>query len=150
MEKTLDTTTTAIFALIASLFAFLGLNQVQFIILIVLMSLDIITGIAKAYRVDRTSVRSDAFKLGTFSKFFYLCVPFVVALVAKGTMVDSIGVWLASFAVTILILSEGYSILGNIYSFKTGKVVHEVDGVSYLLIFIRKMIKKLLEEKIDG
>jgi phage-related holin len=149
MDKNIDVGVTSFMAIIAGVFAFLGLSAVQFLILIILMSLDMITGIAKSYRIDKKSITSNAMKIGLFSKLFYIIVPIVLALAAKGINLEGYGLWFASFAVTILILAEAYSILGNIYSFKTGKEAAEVDGVSYLLLFIRKLIIKLIDGKVE-
>jgi hypothetical protein len=149
MEKSIDIGLTSVMALISAVFAFLGLSSIQFIILIILMSLDMVTGIAKVYRVNRTSVKSSVLKIGLFSKMFYLFVPIVLALAAKGINIDNIGMWFASFCITILISSETYSILGIIYSFKTGKETHKIEGASYILIFIRKLIKKMVEKEIQ-
>jgi hypothetical protein len=147
MNEKLDIELTSVMAVIAWIFAFLEISLMQVIILFTLMCFDILTGIAKVYRLDKNTFSFSELKIGFYSKLFYLLVPIILALASKGTSFDNIGQWLSNFALSILILSEAYSVLGNIYSFKTKKTVKDIDGVSYLLLFIRRLIKKIIEDK---
>ncbi|MDR1461442.1 MAG: phage holin family protein [Campylobacteraceae bacterium] len=146
MEKAqVDVGLSVITAGIASIFAFLGLNEIQFIILASLMGIDMLTGIAKAYRLNKRNITSHRMGLGCISKLLYLLVPLIIALAMKGLDVK-FGEWLIAFTINALILTETYSNIANIYTFRTGKSVHEIDATSYIL----KAIKNQLDRLLDG
>ncbi|MDR2099268.1 MAG: phage holin family protein [Campylobacteraceae bacterium] len=145
MEKVqIDTPVSVFISALSALFAFLGLNPVQFTILAALMCFDMVTGIAKAYRLERNGVSSYRLRIGVISKILYLCVPVILALTVRGINFE-FGSWLISFSVNALILAEAYSILGNIYTFKTQRKVKEIDAVSYILRAIKNQLDRLLE-----
>jgi hypothetical protein len=127
----------------SALFAFLGLNPIQFTILAALMCFDLFTGIAKAYRLE-SNISSYKLRIGVISKILYLCVPIILALTVRGINA-SFGSYLISFSVNALILAEAYSILGNIYTFKTKHKMQEVDAISYILRAIKRQLDRLLE-----
>jgi phage-related holin len=143
MEKQIDVTLSLITAWIASIFAFLGLNEIQFIILAALMAIDMLTGIAKSYKVSKHSVSSHRMGMGVISKLLYLLVPIIIALAMKGLGIKELGEWLVAFSINALILTETYSNIGNIYTFKTGRTVQEIDAISYILEAIRNLLDRL-------
>jgi phage-related holin len=138
----IDTTLSLFMASFSGVFAFLGISPVQFTILAVLMFLDFITGIAKAYRLDRNSVTSSEMRVGIISKLLYLLVPLVIALTLHGVNMPEFGYWIISFSINALVLAEGYSVLANIYTFKTKKVIEEIDAISYVLRLIKNRLDK--------
>jgi hypothetical protein len=144
MEKVqIDIPASVFIAGFSALFAFLGLNPVQFTILAALMCFDLFTGLAKAYRIEN-SISSYKLRIGVISKILYLCVPIILALTVRGINI-SFGNWLISFSVNALILAEAYSILGNIYTFKTKRKMKEIDAISYILRAIKRQLDRLLE-----
>jgi phage-related holin len=142
-NTTVDWIITGLIGVVSGVLSFLGLSSQQIMILAALMALDFISGIAKAYRIERTSVTSYNMGVGIIGKMLYLLIPLVVALALKGTALDGGSVWLLTFTVNALILAETYSIIANVYMFKTKKVITEIDGVSYLLRFIKLYLDKL-------
>jgi phage-related holin len=143
MLQKVDCTVSIFIAGVSAIFAFLGLNLIQFIILTALMLLDFLSGIAKAYRID--TIRAHSIRIGITGKLLYLLVPLVIALALKGMNITEFGSWIISFSVNALILAEAYSILGNIYTFKTKKSVEQIDAVSYILRAIKNQLDKFLE-----
>jgi hypothetical protein len=146
MEQKIDISASLFIAGVSAVFAFLGLNPIQFTILATLMGFDMVTGIAKAYRLNRNLVTSYEMRIGVISKLLYLIVPIVLALAVKGTEIN-FGNWIISFSTNALILAEAYSILGNIYTFKTKKVTLEIDAVSYILRAIKNQLDKMINER---
>ena len=77
-------------------------------------------------------------------KISILLLPLIVALLAKGMQQDF--TLLIDITIKILILSEAYSCLGNIYAIKNQKELKSIDILSMLLISFRKATKTQLEK----
>lgn len=117
-------------------------------ILTILMLVDFITGVSASYKINgRCSITSKRMTSGALSKLVILLIPFIIAITGKGIGIDFMTYVQGSLV--ILILSEAYSNLGNIQSFRIGKKVAEVDAVSLLLQNIRKVFYMLLRNKIE-
>ena len=56
-------------------------------------------------------------------------------------------VWFISFTISILIVAEAYSVVGNVYTIKTGEAVKEIDAVSAIVKRLRRILEDLLGEK---
>ena len=106
-------------------------------ILLVLMTLDFFTGIAAARRLGEP-VTSWRIKTGVVTKCTVLTMPLVIALVAKGLERDFI--WLVDWAMSFLILSEGYSVIANGYTTRTGIKMPEWDASAAILKRLRTML----------
>ena len=117
-----------------------GLPAEPAAILAVLMCVDFVAGISKS-RVTGIPVTSHRIKVGTISKCGVLTVPLVMALTAKGLGVDFN--WIISWSISVLILSESYSIIANIYTIRTGKIAPEWDAISLILSKIRSAVDLL-------
>lgn len=128
----------------ASLIAALGLDVTKFFILSFLMVLDLVTGVTKAY-VRKEDVTSRRLSAGFLSKVMVLLIPLTVAVMAKGIDVDM--VWFISFTISILIVAEAYSVVGNVYTIKTGEAVKEIDAVSAIVKALRRILENMLREK---
>lgn len=122
----------------------LGLNPQSVTIFATLMVIDVITGVTRAAIVEGgQSVRSAILKRGILAKLLVLTALFSVALTGKGVGFDIST--LVQSAVNVLILGELYSILGNIYSVRSGKHKVEFDAVAFLLARVRELIEKALK-----
>lgn len=130
-------------AFVASL-EWLGLNPQEISIFATLMVIDVFTGIARAAVVEGgRSVRSAILKRGILAKLLVLTALFSVALAGKGVGFDMTD--LVQSAVSVLILGELYSILGNIYSVRSGKQKVEFDAVAFLFARVRDLLEKALK-----
>lgn len=122
----------------------LGFNAESVTILTVLMIIDIITGVMCAYILEGgRSITSRALSIGLLKKVMILLVLFAVALVGKGIGFDMAG--LVQGCVSVFIISEAYSVIGNVQSARTGKKKVEFDAVSLTLAKIGDMLKKMLK-----
>lgn len=125
----------------------LGLDARAVTIFAVLMVIDTITGVLRAGIVDGgRTVRSALLKRGILAKLLVLTALFSVALTAKGIGFD-IGAVTQS-AVSVLMLGELYSILGNVHSIRTGKHKVEFDAVAFLLGRVRTLIQKMVKSDV--
>ncbi|MCK4500908.1 phage holin family protein [Candidatus Babeliales bacterium] len=110
--------------------------------LAVLVMLDTVLGILKVVKIDGwRSVTSRRLAGGVISKLVLLLVPVTLALASLGVGVDI--KWLVQSSITVLILSETYSVLGNIHSINTGKETPEFDAVQFILLRIKSLLDKL-------
>ena len=127
---------------LASLVQFLEIDAQKLTILVMLMCIDMLTGTLKAYRI-KENITSRRWIAGFLSKLVVLLVPFTIALMAKG--VDFDVKWFIGFSLSIMVIAEAYSILGNIYTFKTGEAVEEIDAVSAIIKVLRNFIENMIE-----
>ena len=127
---------------LASLVQFLEIDAKKLSILVVLMCIDMLTGTFKAYRT-KENITSRRWIAGFLSKLVVLLVPFTIALMAKGVNFDV--KWFIGFSLSIMVIAEAYSILGNIYTFKTGEAVAEIDAVSAIIKVLRNFIENMIE-----
>jgi len=122
---------------------FLGLSTESYGILAALMIVDTITGVTRAGVVHGwRSVNSHNLSFGILSKMCLILVPLIVALTGRGSGLDLTLV--AKGALSAIILSEAYSILGNVQSIRIRKDIQEFDAINFILVKLRKMLEKLL------
>lgn len=125
--------------------AYLGLSMESFGILAVLMLIDTVLGIIRAGVVHGwREVTSHKASFGILSKLAMISVPVVVALAGKGVGINLVAV--ASGALSMLIVSETYSILGNVQSIRIRKDIKEFDAVNYTLSRVRDLLEKTLKK----
>lgn len=136
---------TAYLGLIA-LFEFLDIPQLQADILAYLMLIDFVSGIAKQARINYKEITSYKAWIGIMKKSFTFVMILSIGLVFKALEIDGNGVIKA--VMTILIGAEGYSILQNIYTIRTGKYMKEVDVVTLLIRSLGDFIVKYLQKYI--
>ncbi len=124
---------------------YLGFNPEALSVLIVLMSVDVATGVIRACAQEGCrSIKSSIGMRGVLAKILVLTGLFCVALAGKGVGFDMNG--LVQGAVNIFILSELYSVLGNIHSARTGKKKNEFDAVAYMLNSVKDLLRKYVKE----
>lgn len=128
--------------LLYGVFSYLHLDKEVFGILMILMCFDSIVGAVKAVRLgDEFQFR--ALLWGISMKLIFLMIPVVLALMGKSLGYDfhlAINIIMA-----LLTVSEVYSIMGNIYSAKNKVRVKKIDVVSMVLISLRKMLSKAID-----
>ena len=130
-----------------ALMHYLNLDAEVMTIFASLLVIDIITGWFKTIAIGEKP-KSWRLANGIISKLVLILVPLVMAAVAKG--VHDIDVKVLFYVVVdALILSEAYSIIGNIYTINTGSKVEEFDVLSKILKLIRNGLNRLLQDKDD-
>lgn len=110
-----------------------------------LMIIDVVTGIiASASCCGWKAITSRKLIFGVLSKLCLLFIPLAVALVSKVNGNDLS--FIVTSSISILALGEAYSIIGNVYTIKSGKRVPEFDAVSLVLSKIREVLIAPLEK----
>ncbi len=123
----------------------LGLSTEAYGILAILMMLDTVTGVIRSGTIHGwRSVTSHAAEVGLLAKLLLLMVPLVVALTAKGAGIDLH--WVASGSLTVLVLSEGYSVLGNVHATYLRKDIKEFDAINFVLTKFRDGIETFIKK----
>lgn len=115
--------------LFSGVLSYLEISQEPFTLFAILLIIDYLTGVMKA-KVVGISITSNKMKYGVISKLSLLLIPITIAIGAKAVGADSHHILLAGMY--ILIFSEVYSIIGNIYSIRTKEELPEYDAVSVI------------------
>jgi toxin secretion/phage lysis holin len=123
--------------LFSGVLAYLEISQEPFTLFAILLVIDYITGLWKAKTLEH-SITSNKMKYGLISKLSLIIVPLVVAMGAKALGADSH--YVLSSGMYILILSEVYSIIGNIYSTRTKQEFPEYDALAMIGKYIRNLL----------
>ncbi len=110
-----------------------------------LLFLDFVFWIADAYFEDRQKVTSATAWKGIFKKFSKLILPMIFIFVLKWVGAEDISMLVTS-VMSILIITEWYSIIWHIYSINTWKHLSEIDAFSMLIEFIANLFKQKLPE----
>ncbi len=113
--------------------------------LTILIVTDIITGIVKSGVLHGwRTIRSSRLAAGTLSKMLLLLIPVTLAVAGKGVAIDMTA--LAQGSITVLILSQLYSVIGNIHAVQTKSEKNEFDAVSFILRSIRDLLERFMEK----
>lgn len=132
---------------LASVLEYLQISWEIYAIFAGLLFLDFVFGIADAYFEDRQKVTSTAAWRWIFKKFSKLMLPMIFIFVLKGVWAENISMLVTS-VMSILIITEGYSIIGHIYSINTWKHLSEIDAFSLLIEFIANLFKQKLPKEV--
>lgn len=129
-------------AFIASV-EWLGLSPQAMAIFGILMVVDVVTGMVRSARLNGCkSIKSSSLSFGVVKKLLLLTAIFSIAIAGKAVGFDMASVVQGS--VSVLILGELYSILGNIHSARTCQPKVEFDAVTYLLNQVGKALRRIL------
>lgn len=124
---------------------FLGLAPVTILALAILIIVDVITGIIKAASLrGGSTIKSSIFERGVLAKTLLIGVPLNIALAGRGIGFDLAPV--AQGVITALVLSELYSIVGNIDAVRTGIEKVEFDAIAYTMAGIKKLLKSFIQD----
>lgn len=124
-------------AILGGVLAYLEISEEPFTLFAILLVIDYITGLWKA-KTLKHSITSNKMKYGLISKLSLIIVPVVIAIGAKAVGGDSHYILLAG--VWILVISEVYSIIGNIYSTRTKQEFPEYDALATIGKYIRNIL----------
>ena len=110
----------------------LGLSVEALTILAVFMVLDTFLGIARSITLHGSNTfTSRVLTHGLISKLLILFIPIILVWTGRGVGFDFHSI--ASGTISVLVLSEAYSIFGHIQSIRTREDVKEFDAVSMVL-----------------
>ena len=105
--------------------------------------IDIFTAVLREVVVKGGRFRSRTLWVGLASKGLLILIPMMLVLVGKGIGLEL--KWLAELSLSVLILAEFYSTLGNIVQIrKNDKSIDEQDAVTMLIKGIEGIIKDII------
>lgn len=105
-----------------------------------LLILDFIMWIADTYIKDRTQVTSDKMRKWLVKKMTRWLLPFIVVGIFKWAWIDDMTT-VTNMLLSMLIITEWYSIIGHIYSINTWKEMIEIDAFEMLLKLVLNLLK---------
>ena len=108
-----------------------------------LLVIDFLTGLIKAYVLDKSELKSYKAISGVIAKSMIILIPIVFLVIGKQVDYDLTG--MVDAIITMLVLAESYSIIANIRSIITRKKVEEIDAISFVLKKISSIIENLLK-----
>lgn len=127
---------------LSSLMLYLGIDGEAFVLFSILLFIDYVSGIWKAKSLKH-SITSNKMKYGIISKLSLIMVPVTLAIGAKAVGADFSSVLIVGM--NILVLSEVYSIIGNVYSIRTKQELPEYDAVALIGKKLRSILIKASE-----
>jgi phage-related holin len=111
-----------------------------------LLVFDVITGVAASAKIDGwRSVTSHRLGFGVLAKLLFILVPVSIAL--AGVVIGQNLQVIVSSSLSVLALSEAYSVIANLYAIHYGKRVPEFDALSIVLRNIFNMLESLSKSK---
>lgn len=131
-------------ATLAYIMMYTGMAVEPAVILAILMFIDFISGITKAWAVGE-EISSAKMKAGAAGKLLLLMIPLVLSLAAKGMGVQ--WTWIIAWCVNVMILSEAYSFISNVYAIKTKQSLPEWDVVAMIGGRIKQILESLVSSK---
>ena len=107
------------------------------------MVIDWISGVGKQLRVNKQDVTSYKMGLGMMKKMASLLFLFSGGLVLVAFKLDPS--WYVQTVLSVLIMSEFYSIIQNVYAIRTGVILPEYDAISISLKKLSSFIEQTIE-----
>jgi len=125
-------------------FEYLGFHPETMTILGILMILDVLTGITRVWLNEGgRQIKSAVLKRGVTAKILLLAGLLATALSSRAMGLEFQN--FAQAALTVIILGELYSILGNVHSARTGTPKVEFDAVAWMLARVRDLITAIVK-----
>lgn len=125
---------------LAAVFEYFQVSEETLIVLSVMLALDYIFGVVDAYITDKESVTSTKMWQWLVKKLTRWMLPLVVIAVLRWVWVWDLE-YISMVIFSILIITEGYSIIWHFYSINAGKQIPEIDCFEMLLNFIINLFK---------
>lgn len=133
---------TMIYPSVAAMCVYLNMEQEILNILWILIVIDFITGVIKAYRVWE-KITSKHMWIWLVSKWLLLLVPIIVWLWLKAIDWDTTR--LMSGMISILVVAEAYSSIANIMQAMKWEKIEEFDVITLILTKILNKFRKILD-----
>ena len=128
-------------------FVYLNLDIETVLILTVLMVIDSLAGAVKTIRIGG-QFKMKVLVWGFVIKIFFLLIPVTLALMGKGIGKDFI--FIVDVFLQVMIISEVYSIWGNIWSIKNKKEAKKFDAISAAIKAFRSILYTGLKKGIKS
>lgn len=127
-------------------FVFLDIDINVIGLLSILMALDTVLGIFKAFTLGK-KITFKKLMWGMITKFSILIVPMVLALTAKALSFDF--TWFVKIVIDILVVAEAFSAITNVISIKEKKELENTDFITLILKRIRGGLKSMFVGLMD-
>lgn len=130
------------------LFEYLNIPTLQFTILWLLMIVDFFAGVSKQFVIDPKWITSYKAWIWIMKKVWTL-----ISIITIWLMLKWIGIEGEKYVVafcSLLIMAEWYSVIQNIYTILTGKVVAEFDAVAFVFKKVWQIIQSAIEQSLDS
>lgn len=131
---------------LASILEYFHLGYEVTSIFAALLVLDFIFWISDAYIKDKQQVTSSKMWRWLAKKMSKMMLPLIVVLVLRWVGFENLEMVVTTI-MSVLVITEGYSIIWHIYSINTGETLSEIDAFSLLLDFIIWIFKQKLPMK---
>lgn len=125
-------------------FSYFWIPQTLFEIIAILMIFDFISGIAKQKRLNPNKITSNRGTKWMLKKVLTMLSVLSIALVLKALEINDI--YYIKAVVSIFIVSEAYSVLQNIYTYRTGIEIGEFDVISIAIKNFTKIFEKIISK----
>ena len=126
------------------IFNYTSISNEKLVLLSWLLIFDVITWILKQYKIDKTKISSYVAKIWILSKMVTLIALLSVAFMLKWLWLNPESYIKAVFS--ICIVYETFSVLQNVYAYRTWIVLPEYDVVSRMIKKLMDIIKELLDK----
>ena len=126
---------------------YFGMSQETLIILTVMLVLDWLFWVIDAYIQE--NLQSKLMVTGLIKKMTRWCLPFIVIAVIRWAGFDNVDL-ISTALLSILIVAEGYSIVGHIYSINYKEQLPELDALKALFEWIAKLFRGKIEDSLPN
>ena len=129
-------------AYVAAGLAYLSIDQETILIYLMLMLIDLFTGVTAAF-IRHEEIARRVFMAGLATKVLMLSVPVVIAMLVKMNGAEL--AWMTRWTMIVLSLSETLSILNNYLKAKGKETLPEIDAISIIAKKLRLVLLKLFD-----
>lgn len=128
---------------LATILEYFWIGGETLIILSVMLLLDWVFGVVDAFM--QGTLESKLMVRGLIKKLTRWCFPFIVIGVLRGAGFDSTEL-ITTAMLSILIVAEGYSVIGHIYSINYKQSLPEIDALKMLFEWVAKLFKGKVDD----
>ena len=126
---------------------YFGMSQETLIILTVMLVLDWLFWIINAY--IQGNLQSKLMVTGLVKKLTRWMLPFIVIAVIRWAGFEHVDL-ISTALLSILIVAEGYSVIGHIYSINYKETLPEIDALKSLVEWIAKLFRGKIEDTLPN
>ena len=136
-----------VYPAVFSLIAFAWLNTYALAVLALLLAADFITAIFREWTIDPARIKSRVAIIGLISKSLVLIIPFILGWMGATTTLPFSMAPFVDVIMTLLIVSEWYSVVGNIIQIREkDSTINEYDAITSVMRFIQHTLKSIVEK----
>lgn len=130
-------------------FEYLDIPSEQFLILAVLMVIDFMAWISKQYVLDPKEITSHRASIWALKKAWILIIVLALSLTLNWVWFWEKNDYIVAF-LGVLIMSEMYSIIQNVYTMRTWQKVSEYDALSIIIKKLWDIFVAMIERSLES